>query len=255
MEGCHHLGTRDWYLMHYSNLVITRGQKHTHTYKTFCPPAAQQLYTLGLENETTSTTCPPPRPVNVAKYPSIPLTTVQFPSTVSAPMTHLPLHLSQEPPQSLPAVKTAKRTKFIDQLRNTPRNDTNISQLYGITSDNVAQVYMSPSPYNDAFKEELNLRHFNFTQHQATGMSLIQQSNQLILASIVPSTPGAKVPRWRTRIHRAWLISINNTPVQALPEVLNIFRRLYEENTTTWVLLFSHPMIQRALTNKGISLL
>jgi hypothetical protein len=30
MEGCHHLGTRDWYLMHYSNPVVTGGQKHTH---------------------------------------------------------------------------------------------------------------------------------------------------------------------------------------------------------------------------------
>ncbi len=31
MEGCHCLGTRDWYLMHYSNPVVTEGQKHTHT--------------------------------------------------------------------------------------------------------------------------------------------------------------------------------------------------------------------------------
>jgi hypothetical protein len=72
---------------------------------------------------------------------------------------------------------------------------------------------MSPSPYNDTFEEELNLRPFNFTQHQAAGMSLIQQSNQLILASMVPSIPGAKVPQWCTWICSAWLISINNTPV------------------------------------------
>ncbi len=25
------MGTRDWYLMHYSNPFVTRGQKHTHT--------------------------------------------------------------------------------------------------------------------------------------------------------------------------------------------------------------------------------
>jgi hypothetical protein len=30
-KGCHRLGTRDWYLMHYSNPFITGGQKHTHT--------------------------------------------------------------------------------------------------------------------------------------------------------------------------------------------------------------------------------
>jgi hypothetical protein len=33
MEGCHRLGTRDWYLMHYSNPFVTRGQKHTHTHR------------------------------------------------------------------------------------------------------------------------------------------------------------------------------------------------------------------------------
>jgi hypothetical protein len=29
-KGCQWLGTRDWYLMHYSNPSVTRGQKHTH---------------------------------------------------------------------------------------------------------------------------------------------------------------------------------------------------------------------------------
>jgi hypothetical protein len=158
------------------------------------PPAAQLLHTLGLEDETTSTTCPPPHPVDIAEYPSILPTTAQFPPTVSACMTHLPLCLSPEPPQTLPTVNTAKRTKFIDQLCNSPRNDANISQLYGIDSNNVAQVFMSPSPYNKALEEELNLRHYAFTQHQAADMSLIQQINQPILASMVPSTPGAKVP-------------------------------------------------------------
>jgi hypothetical protein len=38
MEGCHRLGTRDWYLMHYSNPVVTGGQKHTHTHPHPSPP-------------------------------------------------------------------------------------------------------------------------------------------------------------------------------------------------------------------------
>jgi hypothetical protein len=32
MEGCHQLGTRDLYVVHYSNPFITGGQKHTHTH-------------------------------------------------------------------------------------------------------------------------------------------------------------------------------------------------------------------------------
>ncbi len=31
-KGCQRLGTRDWYLMHYSNPSVTGGQKHTHTH-------------------------------------------------------------------------------------------------------------------------------------------------------------------------------------------------------------------------------
>ncbi len=31
-KGHQQLGTRDWYLMHYSNPSVTGGQKHTHTH-------------------------------------------------------------------------------------------------------------------------------------------------------------------------------------------------------------------------------
>ncbi len=34
-KGCQRLGTRDWYLMHYSNPSVTGGQKHTHTHLSF----------------------------------------------------------------------------------------------------------------------------------------------------------------------------------------------------------------------------
>ncbi len=34
-KGCQRLGTRDWYLMHFSNPSVTEGQKHTHTHTYF----------------------------------------------------------------------------------------------------------------------------------------------------------------------------------------------------------------------------
>ncbi len=34
-KGCQWVGTRDWYLMHYSTLSVTGGQKHTHNQKLF----------------------------------------------------------------------------------------------------------------------------------------------------------------------------------------------------------------------------
>jgi hypothetical protein len=40
-KGCQQLGTRDWYLMHYSNPSRTGGQKHTHT--LFTVPVLQMF--------------------------------------------------------------------------------------------------------------------------------------------------------------------------------------------------------------------
>ncbi len=50
-KGCHRLGTRDWYLMHYSNPFVTVGQKHTHT-------VTSSNLTLALNSlPTTKNTC------------------------------------------------------------------------------------------------------------------------------------------------------------------------------------------------------
>ncbi len=34
-KGCQRVGTRDWYLMHYSTPSVTGGQKHTHTLEKY----------------------------------------------------------------------------------------------------------------------------------------------------------------------------------------------------------------------------
>jgi hypothetical protein len=119
----------------------------------------------------------------------------------------------------------------------------------------MAQVYISPSPYNDAFKEVLDLRKFNIDKHRAAGMSFIWQDSRLILGAMVPSTPGARVPRWRTRIKGAWLISVDNTPVLSVTDVQDVFRRLYADGATSCTLLFSHPDISHGLSQQGVPLL
>jgi hypothetical protein len=58
-KGCHCLGTRDGYLMHYSNPFVTGGQKHTHTL-----PLKQCLHrcplVLGIVLIYSCCCCPPP---------------------------------------------------------------------------------------------------------------------------------------------------------------------------------------------------
>jgi hypothetical protein len=115
--------------------------------------------------------------------------------------------------------------------------------LYGVFPADVAQVYMSPTPYNDAFEEELDLRKVDFSQHRAAGMTFLPQDNRLILISMAPSTPGARVPRWRTRLRGAWLLSVNNHPVQTLTNVHKAFNDLSLNPQPSCTQLFTHPEI------------
>jgi hypothetical protein len=61
------------------------------------PPAAQLLYTLGLESDSTFTTSLPNGPINVAHYPPHPASDTALPDTAPAQMHHLPLCLSPAP--------------------------------------------------------------------------------------------------------------------------------------------------------------
>jgi hypothetical protein len=83
----------------------------------------------------------------------------------------------------------------------------------------------------------------------------LPQDNQLILASMVPSTPGACVPRWRTHLRGAWLLSVNGTPVQTLADVHQAFHGLSLSQSTSCILLFAHPNIPHGILNKGLPLL
>jgi hypothetical protein len=173
------------------------------------PPAAQLLDQLGLEDDPGFSTCPPDGPFEVALYP--PASPLSPPDTSSARMHNLPLRLSPAPLNAT-LHSIASRSPHAGTCI-APHNDTTTSLSYGVSATDVAQIYMSPTPYNDAFEEELDLRKINFTLHRTAGMSFIPQDTRLILASMVPSTPGARIPRWRTRLRGAWLLSVDRTPL------------------------------------------
>jgi hypothetical protein len=134
------------------------------------PLVVQLLYNLGLEHKDMPVTCPPPCPVQFAPYPSI--ATDSAPSEMAlARMTHLPLRLSSAPNQpSQPQVTST-------------RHDTTISLSYGITPADMSQVYVSPSPYNDAFEEILDLQ--NLTT-QSTALAAYHSSRRICNLSSVP---------------------------------------------------------------------
>ena len=113
-------------------------------------------------------------------------------------------------------------------------------------------VYISPDPFYGAFEEELDLRKFDFAVHCTAGLRFIERDQRLILASIDPSTPGARIPRWRTRIRGAWLIEVDGTRVHTIAGVQQVFRCLDNANASRCLLLFSHPEVTPDISNNGL---
>jgi hypothetical protein len=158
--------------------------------------------------------------------------------------------------------KAARTTIPTPQLpsHNTkaPTNKQIASELvtqYLISGDDMATIYMSPNPYHQDFEEELNLRKFDLSWHETAGLSFVEHNNRLILATMSPHTPGDRIPRWRTHLRGAWLIKINNTPVHNIVNAQQIFQQLHDNKSTTCVLLFSHPEINKDISNKGLPIM
>ncbi len=69
-------------------------------------------------------------------------------------------------------------------------------------------IYMSPDSYHDSFNKLLDIHCFDISRHATAGLSLLERNSKVLLANMAPGTPSAKIPRWWTRIHGAWLIKI-----------------------------------------------
>jgi hypothetical protein len=100
---------------------------------------------------------------------------------------------------------------------------------------------MSPDPYGQAFKQEIDLRKWDLTTHRTAGMHLLEKNGRLLLASIDASTPAARIARWRTHLRGAWLVSINGTPVEE--SITDVSTTLAQHATSPHpcILVFSHP--------------
>ena len=131
-----------------------------------------------------------------------------------------------------------------------------IATEYGIDGSMTAQVYVSPSPYNDAFEETMDIHRLGWMKHRAAGLMFTTQGDWLILSGMASHTPGSRIHRWASRLRGAWLISIDGTPVHTTHDVYRVFEKLYHSNDAKeCTLLFSHPEIKHGLSNRGVPLL
>jgi hypothetical protein len=127
-----------------------------------------------------------------------------------------------------------------------------IAHGYQFDRSGMEMIYMSPSPYHDAFDEVINIRRFDLAKHHTAVLSLLEKNGRLILEHMYPSTPGAKIPRWRTRLHGAWLIKIANHTVTSIEDARKAVALLSTTGTTSAHLLFAHPDIRPDISRRGI---
>jgi hypothetical protein len=112
---------------------------------------------------------------------------------------------------------------------------------YNITRNDMAMIYMSPGPYFEAFEEVIDMARFDLNKHRTAGLCLAHVNGRLHLGGMAPSTPAAKILRWRSRINGTWLIKIGDQTVTPLAEAQDAFPQLSSNSITTVPLLFSHP--------------
>ncbi len=62
---------------------------------------------------------------------------------------------------------------------------------YLIGASDMAMICVSQDPYGTALEEELNLCKFDINAHFTAGLCFFEKNNQILLASMAPSTPGA----------------------------------------------------------------
>jgi hypothetical protein len=127
-----------------------------------------------------------------------------------------------------------------------------IANEYNIGIQCMEMVYMLTNPYHESFDELLGLRLFDLSHHHTAGLSLIQRNGRFILANMIHSTPGAKIPRWRTQQWGAWLIKIGEQVVQPINIAQVAFKTLKDAGYTHATAPFAHPEVHPDISRRGL---
>ena len=226
------------------------------------PPAAQLLYDLGLEIDTKED------PVESVPTPSVPWPLLPTYNPQCRKFLDMPLpclttllHLRETLAAYQPMMAAAAWTFVLNEIQHdnpaiTARvhstSPSNIVAEYLIGKHDMATVYMSPDPYFEAFEETIDLQKFNLHRHCTAGLCLAQSNDSLFLGGMAPSTPGSKIPHWRSQLKGAWLIKVCNNPVSSIMDVQTTFATAIASGFTFIPLLFSHPEIQHNISHDGL---
>jgi hypothetical protein len=129
-----------------------------------------------------------------------------------------------------------------------------IANEFQVDRSSMDMMYMSPTPYYDAFDEVIDLRRFDLATHSMVGLSQLEKNGQLIIAHMSSGTPSAKIPRWHTWLCSAWLIKIEDHIVTSIDEARNAVAALSAARATSATLLFAHPEVRPDISHRGLSI-
>jgi hypothetical protein len=127
----------------------------------------------------------------------------------------LPLCITDCP--SIVAAKAARTTTSSGQLSGKELAAAVVEQ-YLIGPRNMEIIYMSSDPYGQSFEASLDLRKCDLTFHPTAGLHFITKGDHVILETMDPSTPGARIDKWQTQLCGAWLESIAGMAVHLVAE-------------------------------------
>jgi hypothetical protein len=218
------------------------------------PPFAQMLYDVGLEPEidpaviSNSADVFAPQPPMSAKAPACP---PKFSTCIP-----LPLRISTSPMTYTAAAAHTVPTSdpVVDAAAPLPpkRLEHDMILEHDIGKRDVEMVYLSPSSYNDAFEEELDLRRFLPASSPTAGLECSLRDGKLILTGMTPSTPGAKIRAWRSRLRGARILAIDSTPVSTVDDIKNALLSLAALGSKKCSILMAHSALRDGLVETGI---
>ena len=155
------------------------------------PPAAEFLNNLGLSQDTKPTPGVLYHPMFAGTPHTLPVKPPSFFKQSIAASIPIPEDDSNSSKRGF-AAAAAKVDRTV--VYNTVLSEFNIGKK------DMAMVYLSLNPYHEAFEEQLDLKRFSFNKHPTTGICLTHHDGHMLLAEMSPSTPAAKIPRWRSRL-------------------------------------------------------
>ena len=181
------------------------------------PPYAKQLMELAEEHlaDPTKPLPPPSLPVHLIPNDTHKPKTAQ-PQT-DAPIVHLPSSPIPTTPPNHPPEPTS--TPFTPLPITADDGPHIIMHTTGLPDD----FHLSTNPFGPSTDFTLPLK----GQHPTLGLDLIKHpdNSRILMKSCSPSTPAARIPRWRSTLRNSIIIAVNNTPIDSSHQVAAIIAK------------------------------